>query len=453
MKSMTSGSPLKHILMFALPLLLGNLFQQTYNMVDAAIVGQTLGTDALAALGSTSSVQFLVLGFCMGICAGFAIPIAQFFGAEKYDTMRKTVFNGGVLSGVISIAMAAATVLLCSTILRLLQVPANIFDGAYQYLSIIFAGIPFTILYNYLSGVLRSIGDSKTPFYFLAMSAVLNIFLDLFCIVVLHWGVAGAAIATIFSQAVSGILCLILIKKKFEILHLHKEDKQISGELMSRLVSMGIPMGLQYSITAIGSMVMQASNNALGSIYVSGFTAGMKIKQFMICPYDALATSLNTFVSQNYGAGKADRIKKGMWAAFYVSMIYAGLACVIMVFAGRNLSMLFVSGSAENADLVLDASAKYLARMGLCWWVLGLLNEFRNGTQALGYSGRAVVAGAVEMVARITVSLLAVPVYGFDGITWCDQAAWASATLYLIPIFIISYRSAVIRMKTDAALQ
>ncbi len=447
--NMVQGNPLKLILSFSLPLLLGNLFQQTYNMVDAAIVGQTLGANSLAAVGSTSSVQFLVLGFCMGTCIGFGVPVAQRFGAEDYEGLRKYVFQGAVLSAIIAVVLAVSTVALCGWILDILQVPQEIYGQAYAYQVVIFAGIPCTILYNYLSSILRAIGDSKTPFLFLATSAVLNIFLDLFCIIVLKWGVMGAAIATIVAQGISGLLCLALIVKKFHILHPHKEDCHMEKAISKDLMIMGMPMGLQFSITAIGSMVMQSANNGLGTVYVSGFTAGMKIKQFMMCPFDAIATAVSTFASQNYGAGRMDRVKKGVKQGTAVGVGYGIFAGAILILFGRTLSMLFVSA---DSAAVLDASALYLRRMGMFWWSLGFLNVLRTAVQGLGYAPRAVFAGVVEMVCRCAVALFLVPVFKFDAITFCDQVAWIGACLYIIPVCIYTIKHLEQEMKANAAL-
>ena len=327
--SMIKGNPLKLMLQFAFPLLLGNLLQQTYNIIDAAIVGQILGAKALASVGASSSIQFLVLGFCMGSCTGFGVPVAKYFGAEKIEKMRDYIFNGAVLCAGIAVILTALCSVLCPQILHILSVPEDIYDNAYSYLLIIFLGIPFTILYNYLSSILRSVGDSRTPFIFLALSAVLNIFLDLFCIVVLKLGCSGAAIATISAQAISGILCLIFIIRKMKLLWLKKENRTIKGDAVKELLAMGMPTGLQFSITAIGSMVMQSANNGLGSTYVSAFTAAMKIKQFTMCPFDAIATSASVFCSQNLGAGQSDRIKKGLRCGITVSRIW---------YCGRNFT-------------------------------------------------------------------------------------------------------------------
>lgn len=430
-KSMTEGKSLGLILQFALPLFIGNLLQQTYNIIDAAIVGRFLGQDALASVGASSSVQFLVLGFCIGICCGFGIPVAKWFGAKDYDKMRSYIFQAMILTIGAAICLTTACALLCPNILHLLSTPEDIYEGAYQYLLIIFLGIPATLLYNFLSGILRSVGDSKTPFLFLACSTVLNIVLDLLCIIVFHWGCAGAAIATITAQAVSGILCLIYIKKRFEILHLRASDRKMSGEVTKDLILMGIPMGLQYSITAIGSMVMQSANNSLGSIYVSGFTAGMRIKQFFMCPFDAVATAVSVFCGQNLGAGKIDRIKKGIRQGVAVGVTYGLFAGLVLIFAGRTLSLIFVKASAVE---VLDASAKYLRCMGFFFWSLGILNVCRMTTQGLGFSGRAIFSGLTEMVARIIVSMVFVSGYGFTAICFADQTAWLSACLYIVPV-------------------
>lgn len=436
-KNMTEGKPLGLILQFALPLFVGNLLQQTYNIIDAAIVGRFLGQDALASVGASSSVQFLVLGFCIGICCGFGVPVAKWFGAGDYDKMRSCIFNAMILTIGTAVCLTVICALLCPNILHLLSTPEDVFEGAYAYLLIIFLGIPATLLYNFLSAILRSVGDSRTPFLFLACSTVLNILLDLLCIIVFKWGCAGAAIATVTAQAVSGILCLIYIRRRFEILHLRAEDRKMSPEVTKDLMIMGIPMGLQYSITAIGSMVMQSANNSLGSIYVSGFTAGMRIKQFFMCPFDAIATAVSVFCGQNLGAGKIERIKKGIGQGVALGVTYGLAAGVVLIFAGRTLSLIFVKASAVE---VLDASAKYLRCLGFFFWSLGILNVCRMTTQGLGFSGRAIFSGLTEMVARIIVSMVFVSSYGFTAICFADQTAWISACIYIVPVCISSVR-------------
>ena len=428
--SMTQGNPLKVMLQFAFPLLIGNLLQQTYNIIDAAIVGQSLGAQALASVGASTSVQFLVLGFCMGSCTGFGIPVAKYFGAGDLKHMKNIIFNGAVLTAVIAVIITVLCTLLCPWILQVLSVQSDIYANAYSYLMIIFLGLPFTLLYNYLSSILRAVGDSRTPFLFLAFSAVLNIFLDLFFILVADWGCAGAAFATIAAQAISGILCLIVIIRRMEVLWLSKENRVVRGDSITELLQMGLPTGLQFSITAIGSMVMQSANNGLGGDYVSAFTAGAKLKQFTMCPFDTIATSVSVFCSQNYGAGKIDRIHKGLRQGIAVGVGYGLFAGLILIFAGRPLSMIFVS---KDASGVLDASAKYLRCMGYFYWSLGILNVTRMVTQGLGHSGRAFFSGVMEMIARTIVSLGFVETFGYTAICFADQTAWIAACCYIAP--------------------
>ncbi|MCR5773608.1 MAG: MATE family efflux transporter [Lachnospiraceae bacterium] len=441
---MTVGSPLKLMVSFAIPLLLGNLFQQLYNMADAAIVGRYLGPDALAGVGVSSSVQFLVIGFCLGVCSGFGVCVAQRFGAKDLDDMRRYVFHSLVLTAVIAFVVTTATALLTPQILHLLNTPENIYAEAYDYLFVIFLGIPFVMLYNALSAILRAVGDSRTPLFFLVFCTFLNIFLDIFFIMTLKMGVMGASVATVTAQAVSGIACGILIIKKFEILRLKKEDMKPDREHFIKLILMAVPMGLQFSITAIGSMVMQAANNSLGSVCVSGFTAGMKIKQLAMCPFDALANAVATFAGQNYGAGKVDRIKRGLRDGLAIGIGYGIAIGVVLYFFGRDMSMLFVKASETE---VLDAAGLYLARLGMFYWTLAILNVSRMTTQGLGFSGRTILSGTFEMIARIVMSLVFVPLYGYDAITWSDQAAWLAGALYILPMCLVCIRKIEIKLK------
>ena len=311
-KEMTEGSPLRLIFNFSLPLILGGLLQQTYSLIDAAFVGKYLGINDLAAVGASSSVVFLFIKNCTGCCCGFGIPVAQAFGARSYSDLRRYVANSLWVSLIISIVLAVVTSLLCERILFMMQTPHDILHSAYLYLLVIFIGIPFTFLYNLLSSLIRALGDSKTPFYFLLLSSVLNIVLDLFCILVLHWGVAGAAIATVFSQAVSALLCLDYMFRKFGILKMEKGETALDRHNIKGLLDMGVPMGLQFSITAIGSIMLQSANNALGTSCVAAFTAGMRIKMFFMCPLESMGIAMATYCGQNYGAGKPERILQGI---------------------------------------------------------------------------------------------------------------------------------------------
>ena len=425
--NMTEGSPVKLILKFSLPLLLGNLLQQAYNMIDAAIVGQVLGADALAGVGASGSVQFLVLGFCIGICAGFSIPIAKYFGAGREDRLRTCIFHAYLLTALFAAVITTVTALLCNNILRIMSTPDNIYSDAYTYLLIIFLGIPFMLFYNLLAGIMRAVGDSRTPFIFLAVSTVLNIFLDMLLIMVIKLGVAGAALATVMSQAVSGISCFVYIQKKYPLLRISRDMFRFNRFAVRELFIMGVPMGLQYSITAIGSMVMQSANNGLGSDYVSGFTAGSKLKQLAMCPFDAIATGVSVFSGQNLGAGNDKRIRRGILSGIAIGTSYGAAVGLMLILFGRPLSLMFVKSS-ETA--VLDASGKYLMCLGIFKWLIGILNTCRMTIQGLGYSAVAIFSGAIEMAARILVSKAFVPKYGFTAICFTDQSAWLTATIY-----------------------
>ena len=431
-KDMTSGSTMKLILGFAVPLLMGMLFQQVYSLVDTIIVGRFLGVSALAAVGATGSINFLIVGFCQGICNGFALPVAQRFGAKDYDGLRKYVGNSAVLSIIFGGAITLITVIACRPILELMQTPADIIDLSYHYIVVIFAGIPAIMLYNILSAYLRSLGDSITPVIFLVLSAGLNIGLDLLFIVTFHWGVFGAAFATVLSQAVSGILCLILIIKKYDLLHLKREDWKLDWGYSRYLLIMGLPMGLQYSITAIGSVILQASVNTLGSTAVASMTAGSRISMFVVCPFDALGSTMATFGGQNVGAGRLDRLGRGLRSAVILGAIYSALILVVLIFFGRDLILLFVS--AKEAAVIAQAK-QFLVTNAAFYLMLALVNIVRFLIQGMGFSGFAVFAGVFEMVARTLVGLVFVPIFGFTAACSANPLAWIFADCFLIPAF------------------
>ena len=434
--SMVKGNTVKLMLSFAFPLLIGNLLQQTYNIIDAAIVGQALGPEALASVGASSSVQVLVLGFCIGSCTGFSVPVAKYFGAGKLDKMRDYIFNGAALAVLIAAILTTLCSLLCVPILHLLSVPSDIFADAYAYQLVIFLGIPFSILYNYLSSILRAVGDSRTPFLFLAFSAILNIFLDLFCIIILHLGCAGAAIATISAQAISGLLCLFFISRKVKLLLPTKENRTLRKDAAQELLAMGIPTGLQFSITAIGSMVMQSANNGLGSVYVSAFTAAMKIKQFMMCPFDALGSTMATYGGQNVGAGKYDRLASGMKSAIILAAVYSAAILVVIIFLARPLIYLFIDPSdSANITQVVAQARQFLITNTCFYMLLSLVNIVRFLIQGMGFSGFAVFAGVFEMIARALIGLIFVPIFGFTAACFASPLAWLFADCFLLPAF------------------
>ena len=444
-RDLTQGSPMKLILGFMLPLLLGMLFQHIYNMVDTIVVGRYIGLDALAGVGSTGSINFLVLGFVIGVCAGFAIPVAQKFGSKSFDELKKYVGNTIWVSILFAAVLTTATCLLCGKILEWMNTPENVFREAYDYIFVIFLGIPVTFAYNILSGFIRSLGDSKTPVIFLVISSLLNIVLDVFMIVTLKMGVSGAAWATVISQLFSCILCMIFIVKRFEILHLKKEDLKLDFYYVGRLCAVGLPMGLQYSITAIGTIILQTAVNGLGSVYMASVTAGNKVGQFMCCPFDAMGSTMATFGGQNIGAGELKRVKRGLFDCLILGAIWSVLALVIAMLFGGELAGLFLDASdpetAENIGLIKQYSQQFLVTTAAFYMPLAIVNIVRFMIQGMGSSQVALYAGVFELVARGAVAIAFVPQFGYDAVVFANPAAWVLADLFLIPAFFACYNS------------
>lgn len=436
-RDMTAGSPMKLILGFSVPLLFGYLFQQFYSLVDTLIVGRYLGVDALAAVGSTGSLNFLVIGFCMGVCNGFAIPLSHKFGARDYKGMRAFMMNSIYLSAAFAVIMTLLTVVFCRPILQLMHTPDNIIDDAYIYIVIIFAGIPATYLYNLVSGIIRSMGDSKTPVVFLTLASVINIVLDLLFILSFHMGVAGAALATVLSQVVSGVGCVIYSMKRFELLHTEKEERKVNFSYMGTLCGMGIPMGLQYSITAIGSVVLQSAVNTLGSGAVAAMTAGSKIGMFFCCAYEALGSTMATYGGQNVGAKKLERIKGGLIAGAILGIGYSILAFVVLFFAGDALAMFFV----ESAETAIIADVRMFLLINSAFYIaLSFVNNVRFLIQGMGYSKFAILAGVFEMAARTLVGFVFVPKFGFVAACFASPVAWIFADAFLFPAYAHVYK-------------
>lgn len=436
-KEMTNGRALPLIVNFTLPLLLGNLLQQTYSLVDAAIVGKYLGINALASVGASSSVIFLILGFCNGCSCGFGIPIAQKFGARDYSLMRRYVFVSLQLSLVLSVAIALITSLYCADILRVMQTPENISEDAYAYLLITFIGVPCTFLYNLLSSIIRALGDSRTPFWFLLFATILNVLLDLLFILVLKWGVLGASVATVLAQGVSALLCYYYMFRHFRILKTSPEERQFQIRLARKLLNIGFPMGLQFSITAIGSIMLQSANNALGTACIAAFTSAVRIKMFFLCPFESLGIAMATYSGQNYGAGKPKRILEGIKASTLIMLIYATITFIILMSCARLLALLFVD---HNESEILKNTELFLHVAACFFPVLGLLCILRYTIQGVGYTNLAMLSGVSEMIARTLVSIFAVPAFGYIAVCFGDPSAWLAANLFLIPAFIYVYR-------------
>ena len=438
-RDLTEGKPLRLVLSFAAPLLFGMLFQQFYSFVDTAIVGRYLGAEKLAAVGATGSVNFLVIGLCLGFCSGFAIPIAQAFGAKNEHEVRRCVWHAAVLSAVLSVLFSLAATLLCKPLLRLMNTPEEILDSSAAYIRIIFAAIPCCVLYNMASGILRSLGDSRTPVLFLILASLINIALDLFLIIACGMDVAGAAVATAISQLVSGLGCLAVMLRRFPILKLTKADRQFSMKRARSMLGIGLPMGLQFSITAIGSVMIQWSVNGLGVNAVAAVSAALKLSMFFACVFDALGSTMATFAGQNIGARKLERVSQGLRAASAVGIIYSLIALGIVLLFGDRMLSLFIDGGEHAA--VMEMSFRYLKINAALYVPLLFVNILRLCIQGMGFTRVAMFAGLSEMLARTAVALLVVPAIGFTGACIANPAAWVMADLFLFPCYFQLMRS------------
>ena len=430
---MTEGAPSRAILNFTLPLILGYILQQMYLIIDAAIVGRWIGVEALAAVGASSSIMFLIMGFCNGSCAGFAIPVAQAFGAKDYHKIRCYVSNAMRIALVLAIVITLLSYFLCDKILQMVNTPEDIFHDAYVFLFLQFCTIPFTIAYNLLSGQIRALGNSKQPFYFLLASSFLNIFLDIVFILLLGMGVEGAGIATFLSQVFASSLCWWFIKRHVTILVPIGDERQFDNKRISILLNNGIPMGLQFSITSIGIIMLQSANNALGTVYVASFTAAIRIKYLFTCVLENIGVAMATYCGQNLGAKKLQRIKTGVNDAMWIMMAYFVLTVMIIYPFADEMMMIFVNGNEKE----VIANAAQLMRISNWFYPsLGVLVILRYSIQGLGYSNLSMMSGVMEMIARCGVSIWLVPALAWIGVCYADPVAWIMADIFLIPAYI-----------------
>lgn len=453
-KDMTIGKPMGLILSFSFPMFGGMLFQQFYSLMDTLIVGRFLGVKALAGVGDTGSITFMIIGFCMGVCSGFAIPISQRFGARDYKDMRRFLAHAVYVCAVLSVVMTLLCSLCCRQMLVAMNTPEDILEYAYDYLLIIFIGIPTNLLYNLFSGAIRALGDSRAPVLFLIVSAFLNIVLDLTLILVIPMGVSGAALATVISQLVSGLLALFYMLKRVEVLRIQKDEWTFRGYYVRVLLTMGLPMGLQYSITAIGSIVLTTAVNGLGSAYVAAQTAAGRVSNFFGTPYDALGSTMATYGGQNVGAKKLDRLNEGLKCASVIGVAYSVIAFVVMLFFGKSLAGLFVDGAEAE---ILDAAAQCLVVSTAFYIPLAFVNIIRFLIQGMGYSGLAILAGVLEMIGRALAALVLVPVMGYLGVCFAGPIAWVLADAFLFPAYFHvrkrTYRLFRVPMSSEAVQQ
>lgn len=429
---MTVGNPMKIIFGFTLPIFIGNVFQQFYNMADAVIVGKFVGNKALAAVGSTGTIMFLIYGFVVGMTAGFTVLTAQKFGAGDMKGMRKTVAGAGILSFVVGALLTILFMAFMKPLLIFMNTPSDIFADAYSYIMIVSGGILAQMLYNLLSSILRALGNSKLPLVFLIISALLNIVLDLVFIVGFGMGAKGAAVATVIAQGVSGVLCLFYIIAKIPILHLKREDLDVGSTIYKNQLRIGVPMALQYSITAIGTMMVQSSLNILGSTLVAAYTAAGKIEQVVTQAYVAMGTTMATYAAQNMGAGSVKRIREGFKACTVIGVVYSFVAAGFIMTVGKYMTYLFVS---EDVDIIMNSVDIYLKCIGIFFIPLAVVNIYRNGIQGLGYGLLPMMAGVAELIGRGVVAVIAGAKRSYPGVCLAGPAAWVLAGGLLIVMY------------------
>lgn len=435
MNDMTKGSPLKLILMFSLPLMLGNILQEFYTIVDTIIVGQFLGVKALASMGAAGWIQWMILSIVVGFAQGFSIKIANLYGANDHEGISKTVGNIIIVSVIIGFCLTIGWQLVITPILKLLQTPDDIIRGAITYLRVMAGGIGVTLMYNLLSCILRAFGNSKTPLIAMVIAASINVGLDLLFVCVFHMGIAGAAIATILAQLFAGLFCLVVLYEQ-KLFVLKREHFIARQHLIKELIKLGLPLALQNGIISIGGMIVQFVVNGYGFIFVAGFTATNKLYGLLETAAISFGYALTTYNGQNYGAKEYQRIRDGVKIAAIVSIVTSIIIGLIMIFMGRNILMMFVSGDPSEVKVVLEVAYRYLFIMALCLPILYILHTYRNALQGLGNTVIPMISGAVELVMRVSVALFLPMLIGQDGIYYAEVVAWSGAALLLY----ISYK-------------
>lgn len=435
-RDLTVGNPLKLIFFYSLPIFFGSVFQNIYSVVDSVVVGRFAGADKLAAVGATGSLGFFILGFVFGLTGGFTVMIAQRYGAKDDAGVRKAVGNSIILSAVMVCIITLLSMILAKPLLIMMGTPDDIINNAHLYIMIIFGGTVFNVIYNMISSILRAMGDSKTPLYFLILASFINVGLDLFFVINLGWGVAGVAIATVISQAISGILCVIYAVKNYPVLRLSREDLKYDRKLCGDMLKMGFPMALQSSITAAGMLIMQGAINSFGSVAVASYTAAGKVEGIVAMFAFSLSPTMANYAGQNYGAKKYDRISKGFKAGVTLIVGYAIFAAAVCVFGGEIFMGAFVSKSDPNRAEMLRLGMIYL-RIYACFLLpFNALFILRSTLQGIGKSIYTLVGGIMEFVMRTAISFTLPALIGFAGICLAGPAAWVGADIPLIIAFI-----------------
>ncbi len=435
--ALTTGRPWRVIALFAVPLLIGNVVQQLYQFVDAIVVGRHLGVDALAAVGATGSMLFLLLGFAWGMTSGFAIPTAQAFGARDHAAVRRSVATGTLLTGVCTVLLTVGAPLLAGPLLELLRTPAELMDDAIVFAQISFLGAGATMFFNYLSAIIRAIGDSRTPLVFLTLACALNVGLVIFAVGTLGWGVGGAALATVVSQAISVLLCLEYVRRRMPVLHLKRADWRISRADVAEHLRLGLPMGFQASIISIGILAVQVALNELGTDAVAAYTAASRVDGLAVALLQSLGLAVSMFVAQNHGGARPDRIRKGVTQATWISVAAALVLGALLIAFGAQLVRLFVGDAATE---VIDLASQMLAINGATYWILGILFVLRGALQGLGHALIPTITGVVELALRVGAAVVLGSIFGFIGVAASNPLAWLGAVVVLVPAYVHAHR-------------
>jgi putative MATE family efflux protein len=438
-RNMTEGKPLKLILAFSLPLMLGNVFQQLYTVVDTMVVGQALGVNALAALGAADWLNWMILGIVQGFAQGFSIKMAHEFGAGEKRRLCRTIGNSLILALITSLVLLLASETAARPILELLKTPDAIIGDSLAYLRIMFAGIPIVMAYNIFASILRALGDGKTPLYAMIMASLVNVALDLVFVLVLGWGIKGAATATILAQICSGLFCLVVIRK-IELLQFEKEDFQLNKTLCMYLMKLGFPMAFQNGIIAVGGMIVQSVVNGFGVLFIAGFTATNKLYGILEIAATSYGYAMVTYTGQNLGAGKTDRIRKGVRSALLVAMVTSAVIAVIMLVFGKGILSCFISGTPEETAETLRIAYFYLAVMSVFLPVLYILHVIRSTLQGMGDTVMPMVSGIAEFIMRTGSALLLPLLVGENGIFFAEILAWLGADVILVASYFVKMR-------------
>jgi putative MATE family efflux protein len=436
-KVLTAGSPWRVILVFAVPLLVGNVVQQLYQFADAVVVGRHLGVDSLAAVGATGSLLFLLLGFVWGMTSGFAIPTAQAYGARDHDAVRRSVAAGTILTGVASILLTIGAPLLAGPALSLLRTPAELMPEATTFAQVSFLGTSALMFFNYLSAIIRAIGDSRTPLVFLTIACVLNVVLVVLMVGPLGLGVGGAALATVVAQAISVGLCLELVRRRIPVLHVRRSDWRVPRADLLEHLRLGLPMGFQASIIAIGTLAVQVRLNELGADAVTAYTTASRVDGLAVALLQSLGLAVSMFVAQNLGGGRPDRIRRGVVQATWLAVAGSVALGVVIIPSGGALVRLFVG---DGADEVVALATSFLHVNAALYTLLGVLFVLRGALQGLGRTGVPTLTGVIELVMRVGAAVVLGAMFGFIGVVWGNPLAWAGAVVLLVPAYLRAHR-------------